>query len=171
MTQRPMIRDRSGWYVADWTPIGWAETIIKLVAHAFAGIALIYALLSGTYVAPEGGRFVEVAILAFLSLGLTIAIFDRFLQREIVAMLFAIVNNIAHWGMVYALLTQPGPGLLLPIFALLMLIGDIIKLRFLAVTDFILHTYPGVPRWIPFFFVGIFIVGYTLLILIGFGTP
>jgi hypothetical protein len=161
---------RKGWYVGAWTRLGWAETIIKLAAHAVAGVALLYAIFTGVYTTPQGLRFVEAVILGFLSLGLVFAIFDRFLQREIVAMVFVIVNNIAHWGMFYALFTQPGPGLLLPIFALLMLIGDLVKLRFLAVTDFILHAYPSVPRWMPFFFTGIFIVGYTLLILLGFAT-
>ena len=162
---------RKTWYVGDWTGLGWAETIVKLIAHAVAGIALIYALASGTYVIPDDLTFLEVLILGALSLGLTFAIVERFMQREIIAMVFVIINVIAHWGMVYALLTEPGPGSLLPLFALLMLIGDLIKLRFFSVTDFIAHSYSTVPIWLPYVMVGIFIAGYAALILLSVGSP
>jgi hypothetical protein len=31
-----------------------------------------------------------------------------------VAMVFVLLNNLGHWGMVFALATMPGPGALLP---------------------------------------------------------
>ncbi|MGA8206062.1 MAG: hypothetical protein WB812_16225, partial [Woeseiaceae bacterium] len=99
------------------------------------------------------------------------AIVERFMQREIIAMVFVLINVVAHWGMVYALLTEPGPGSLLPLFALFMLIGDLIKLRFFSVTDFIAHTYSTVPIWLPYALVGFYIVGYTALILLSVGSP
>jgi hypothetical protein len=40
-----------------------------------------------------------------LSLGLLVAIYDRILEREIIAMVFVILNNLGHWGITAALLT------------------------------------------------------------------
>lgn len=51
-------------------------------------------------------------------------------------MVFVLINNLGHWGMVYALLTVPGPVALLLAFAALMLAGDLVKLVFLRVHDF-----------------------------------
>lgn len=160
---------RKGWYIGQWGALGWAETIVKLAAHVVAFIALLYAIFYSTYTIPQGGRFIEVVVLAILALGLTLAIVDRVIQREIISIVFILINVAAHWGMVYALMTQPGPGAALPIFALLMAIGDIIKLRFFSLTDFVTHTYPGVPRSALFALVLTSIAAYTILMLLGFG--
>lgn len=162
------LKTQTGFYIGQWGALGWAETIIKLGAHILALIALLYALLYGSYTIPQGWRFIQVMILGFLSFGLTIAFFDRIIQREIISIIFGIVNAIAHWSMVYALMTQPGPGWTLPLFALLMLIGDLIKLRFFALTNYITHTYPGVPVWLPYFLVSVYVVGYGILVMLGF---
>lgn len=78
-------------------------------------VALVQALSGSTFARPNGLRLV---------------------QREIVAMVFVLINDLGHWGMVYALLTVPGPVALLLAFAALMLAGDLVKLVFLRVHDF-----------------------------------
>jgi len=100
-----------------------------------------------------------------LSLGLLAAILDRILEREIVAMVFVILNNLGHWGMVVTLATKPGPGALLPLFAGLMLAGDAVKLVFLKVHGFQVG---DTPRPVLFGLTSAYVVGYLVLLLTSF---
>lgn len=152
-----------GWHVGDWSPLGWLETIIKAVAFVVAISTLINALSNGVFAAPSGARLVQVIVLALLSLGLLGAIFERYTQREIIAMVFVLVNNIAHWGMVYALLTLRDVNNPLSIFAVLMLCGDVVKLVWLRVSG---YTQDGRPQSIFYFLTGFYIVGYVIILLL-----
>lgn len=133
-----------GWHVAEWPPLAWLGTIIKLVAIVIGIIAGGQALFDSTFALPDGLRLAQLIILAVLSLGLVAAIFDRLADREIVAMVFVLLNNLGHWGMVVALASEPGPGWMLPAFAALMLLGDLVKLVFLKVHDFGVRDTPAV---------------------------
>ncbi len=159
------------WHVANWTALGWLETIIKLAAHAVALVALVNALSAPAAALLEGARLLQVIIMGLLALGLTGAIIERFMQREIIAMIFVLINNVAHWGMVYALTRSPGPGNLLLIFAGLMLLGDLVKIGFFLTTPFIAETYGSFPRWLPYALTGFFIAGYIALIVLGLAAP
>jgi len=103
-----------GWHVAHWPPLAWLETAIKLAAITIGIVALVQALSDGTFGLPGGVRLVQWIVLAILSLGLVVAIFYRFAEREIVAMAFVLLNNLGHWGMVIAMTNEPGPGWMLP---------------------------------------------------------
>lgn len=151
------------WHIGNWSPLGWLETVIKAAAFVVAISTLGTALSNGAFTAPTGGRLVQVLVLAFLSLGLTGAIFERYMQREIIAMVFVLVNNVAHWGMVYGLLTLPDIGNALPIFASLMLCGDVVKLVWLYVSG---YTQDGRPQRIFYILTIGFIIGYSIIFLI-----
>ena len=156
------------WHIANWSPLGWLETGIKLVAQVAAIIALVNALSGGTFAAPAGARLIQVIVLAVLALGLTAGIYDRYVGREIIAMAFILLNNVAHWGMVYALLTKPGPGTLLLIFAGLMLLGDLVKLYWLRVSGFTVRNY---SRATLFGLTGFYVAGYVIILLLALATP
>lgn len=162
-------KDRSSksrsWHVHPWPPLAWLETVIKLIAIATGTVALIQALAGGQFALPGGLRLAQLVILALLSLGLVAAIFDRLAQREIVAMVFVILNNLGHWGMVIALLGQPGPGALLTAFAGLMLAGDVVKLVFLRVHDFSVR---DTPRAVLYGLTSVYVVGYLVILLLQF---
>jgi len=151
------------WHVANWSLLGWLETGIKLIAFVAALVALITALSSGTFTAPSGAHLIQVIVLSVLSLGLTAGIVDRYNQREIIAMGFILLNNIAHWGMVYALLTIPAPASLLLIFAGLMLVGDLVKIYWLRVSG---YTQGGYPQSVLYGLTGIYVVGYIIILII-----
>jgi hypothetical protein len=151
------------WHVAPWPPLAWLETIIKIAALLLGIIALVQAVADGTFTWPSGARLAQFLILAFLSLGLVIAIFDRLTEREIVAMVFVLINNLGHWGMVYALLTVPGPGALLPAFATLMLAGDLVKLVFLRVHDFSVR---GRSKTVLSGLTLVYVAGYLAILLL-----
>lgn len=157
------------WHIANWSPLGWLETAIKLVALMVAIIALANALSSGVFTTPSGARLAQVIVLAILALGLTVGIADRYKQREIIAMIFVLINNVGHWGMVYVLLITVTserslkPDDLLPVFAGLMLLGDLIKLVWLRVTG---HTQDGYPQSVLYGLVGVYVVGYIIILLL-----
>jgi hypothetical protein len=151
------------WHIAQWPALAWLETVIKLAALVLGVVALVQALSGGALVLPGGLRLVQLVILAFLSLGLVVAIFDRLAEREIVAMIFVAINNLGHWGMVVALASKPGPGGLLPAFVGLMLLGDLVKLVFLRVHDFSLR---DTPQTVLYGLTSVYVVGYLAILLL-----
>jgi hypothetical protein len=157
--------DSRPWHVYPWPPLAWLETVIKLIAIAIGIVALIQALAGGQFALPGGLRLAQLVILALLSLGLVAAIFDRLAEREIVAMVFVLLNNLGHWGMVIALLGVPGPGALLTAFAALMLAGDVVKLVFLRDHDFSVR---DTPRIVLYGLTSVYVVGYLVILLLQF---
>jgi hypothetical protein len=127
----PVNTDSNRWHVAHWPPLTWLETVLKLGALAFGVLGLAAAISSGRFILPEGARLAQMVLLALLSLGLSVAILDRYIEREIVSMIFIIINNLGHWGMVAYLSAATHPADRLVPFALFMLIGDGAKLLFL----------------------------------------
>lgn len=151
------------WYVGPWPTLAWVETILKLIALGAALMAVSKALTVGSFQPPLGKTWVEIIIMVVLSLGLLLAIYDRILEREIIAMAFLILNNLGHWGMTAALLTKPKPDHALLLFSLLMLLGDLIKLVFLKVHDFEVR---DTPKAVLYGLTGLYIVGYLTLALL-----
>jgi len=153
------------WHVAEWPPLAWLETLIKLVAIIIGMAAFAQAVSGGRFVLPTGLRLAQFVVLTLLSLGLVAAVFDRLVEREIVAMAFVILNNLGHWGMVLAIASLPGPGALLVAFAGLMLAGDVVKLVFLKVHDFSVR---DTPRSMLFGLTSVYVVGYLVILLLEF---
>lgn len=137
--------------------------MIKLLAIAVGAVTLVRVLSGGVFGLPSGVRLAQWAILVLLSLGLLVAITDRYRGREIVAMIFILLNNLGHWGMVVALASEPGPGVLLPLFAGLMLAGDLVKLIFLKVHDYTVRDY---SRVVLYGLTLVYVVGYSLILLL-----
>jgi len=82
-----------------------------------------------------------------------------------VAMLFVILNNLGHWGMVVELASKQGPGSSLVAFAALMLVSDLTKLVFLQVHDFQVR---DTPRAVLYGLTLFYVVGYALLLIFEF---
>lgn len=151
------------WHIAQWPTLAWIETLIKLVALGVALTAAFNAVTRGSVQLPSGKNRVELIIMAVLSLGLLVAICDRILEREIIAIAFVILNNLGHWGMAAALLTKPIPDQALLLFSLLMLFGDLVKLTFLKVHDFDVR---DAPKIVLYGLTGFYIVGYLALAIL-----
>ncbi|MFC2046385.1 hypothetical protein ACFLTC_02555 [Chloroflexota bacterium] len=152
-----------GWHVAHWPPLAWLETVIKLAAIIIGIVALVQAVSGGTIGLPGGIRLAQWIVMVVLSLGLVVALGDRLAEREIVAMAFLILNNLGHWGMVIALAAEPGPDWMLPAFAALMLLGDLVKLVFLKVHDF---TVRDTPKAALYGLTSVYVAGYLLILLL-----
>ncbi len=155
--------DRKLWYIAQWPPLAWLETAIKLAALVIGIGALLSTLGGGRLTLPAGSQLAQLIILAVLSQGLVTAIFDRIMEREIVALAFVVLNNLGHWGMTVLLLTSTEPTSRLLPFAALMLLGDLVKRAFLRVHQFQMR---NTPRAAPYGLTLLYAAGYTAILLV-----
>jgi hypothetical protein len=149
------------WHISDWSVLGWIETILKIIAFVFAGMIVFPAIQSGNFHFPPLGLFLIIQIL--LSLGLFVAIFDRLKEKEIIAMVFIIMNNLAHWGIVYSLFTQVNNSLYLLLFFIFMLVGDLVKIIFIKTSNF---TVRDLSKSVLYGLTFFYIVGYSIQIFI-----
>jgi hypothetical protein len=120
----------SSWYFYNWTFLGWLETGIKAVALIIGMWAFYLSHVSQIWMIPSRLQLVQWIVLGLLSLGIFIAIYNRWQNKEIVSMIFVLFSNLGHWGMFLALTRNTGWAIL-PLFALLMMLGDSIKVIFL----------------------------------------
>ena len=155
------------WHVATWPLLAWLETVVKLAGICTGIAALIEAATGGGLGMPEGARLAQFIIMVVLSIGLIAAIFDRIIEREIVAMLFVLVNNVGHWSVVIALAADDVPTTLIVTFGILLLVGDLLKLAFLATTNF---TVRQIPRSVLYGLTIAYVVGYSSLLLLEFAA-
>ncbi len=150
------------WHVGEWPALAWLETALKVVGIG-VGIAALMTALDEPADGASGVRLAGTIILAVLSLGLVAAIADRVADREVVGVVFILAMNVGHWAMTVALARDPGIGGFLLAFAGLMLAGDLVKLAFLATSDF---TVRSVSRGVVYGLTGAYAIGYVVLIVI-----
>jgi hypothetical protein len=151
------------WHITKWPPLAWLETGLKLIALGIGVGTAVSALPNANFAFPTGLGLVQFIILILLSLGLFAAIFDRLADREIIAMGFVILNNLGHWGMVLALAAATDLGNTVWLFAVLMLLGDLVKIWFIKTTNFTVRDYPQRTLYI---LTGVYVVGYALILLL-----
>lgn len=124
--------DQKQWYFGNWTGLGWLETGLKLAGH----IVAFYALTQIPGGSSPALSF-PVILLSLITLSYVAAIYDRWLEKEITAMLFVVVNVTAHAAMTWTLTHASNDLYFLGlIFAALMLAGDLVKIAFLLRTKF-----------------------------------
>ena len=150
------------WYVAKYPALGWVETVIKGAAIGIGLLALVTSLTKGSFVWHTGWRLVEFTVLAILAVGLIAAIYDRVIEREIVAMVFVIFNVLAHLGIVAALVFLPQRTYVFP-FCALMAVGDMVKTVFIKAHSFQVR---NVPQFMLFALTGAYITGYLVVLII-----
>jgi hypothetical protein len=98
-----------------------------------------------------------------LRTALVAAIFDRIIEREIVAMIFVVFNNLAHWGMVASLLFLHEANPYLFPFCALMTVGDMVKTIFLKAHSFQVR---NIPQFMLFGLTAAYIIGYLVVLIL-----
>lgn len=153
------------WHIGNYGPLGWLETALKAGAVVIGVRAGLAALQSGVIALPEGTPLLQMIVLGVMALLLTIAIVDRVIDREIIAMIFIIFNIASHWGMVLGL-ASPGvaEGRLVP-FCLLMIAGDVVKIIFFATTGFQIR---DIPRNVIYSLTAGSILTYVIILALEF---
>lgn len=154
------------WHFENWHLLGWIETIIKSLA-IFIGI---YAFFLGSkqpgFLSINSLPGIQLVILLILSVGLLLAIINRYQKKDIISMVFILFNNWGHWGLLYAIYKGINIKFLYS-FVLLMLVGDLVKLVFIKKHSYsegdISQKYFNYLTWI-------YVGGYLFIILLGLPT-
>jgi hypothetical protein len=149
------------WYFANYPMLAWVETVIKAFAMIIGIAAFAVSLSKGTFALPTGVGFAELIVMAVLAIGLVAAIFDRILDREIVAMIFVLFNNLAHWGIVTSMLFLREANPYVVPFCAVMAVGDMVKTIFLKAHSFQVR---DIPQFILFGLTALYLAGYTIVL-------
>jgi len=121
---QPPWSGQTSWHVARWGMAGWVETAIKLVAIFFAITA---ALDDGAWAVPASHRLAFWTLSA-VTIAYVVAVADRWIDRELVALAFVLAMIAGHASLVYAMGRAEWPARPVRVFAGLMLLGDLVKL-------------------------------------------
>lgn len=124
-----------GWHTANWGFLGWLETGFKLAALVVGFIAFAQAG-SGDLMLANHPRIVAVIVFALLTLVWIGTLVLRFQQREIISMIFGIVQALGHIALLVAILRAPTQNTLPAIFGVLYVVGELVKQRFLVTTGY-----------------------------------
>ncbi|MEM7344278.1 MAG: hypothetical protein AAF485_08535 [Chloroflexota bacterium] len=151
------------WHVGDWPRLAWLETAIKCLAFIIGGVILVATLIEGAYLFPRDLRLVQLIIQLILAIGLVAAIADRWIERELISLFFVIPNVIVHWGVALALVSKVQFDVALSLFFGLMLVGDLVKIRFLSKHQFSVR---DVSPTILYGLTLTYVVGYSLNLII-----
>lgn len=128
--------EMSGWRIVNWGLYGWIETALKGIALVIGVAAALNT--SGAPLALDGHpRLLAVLLLIGLSLGTLVQLAFRVIQREVVSLLFAVLNTAGHAGMVLALLRDPALQVAPLLFCGFYLLGELTKQRFLRTTGYV----------------------------------
>lgn len=134
---------QQGWHIAQWGPLGWAEAVIKAVGIV---IAIAAAIGDGAVAVADTHRL-SYWLLLLVAIGYLGTVFDRLVDREVVAMVFVACMVAGHWAAVYAMGRAEWPAAMVQAFVALMLLGDLVKLGYFATTK---ASVRGLPWTAPF---------------------
>jgi hypothetical protein len=133
MTQQAQTQ---GWHVAQWGLWGWIETGLKLVGIV-AGIVAFFISSSVSTLTigghPHLAAVILLALLTVLTLGV---IFIRIRQREVISIVYSVLNFLGHAGLLIAFLRIPDQRAYVLIYAIFFALGELAKQRFLAVSGY-----------------------------------
>mmetsp|Transcript_20836 Transcript_20836/g.29261 ORF Transcript_20836/g.29261 Transcript_20836/m.29261 type:complete len:168 (-) Transcript_20836:104-607(-) len=148
------------WRCYKYGPLVWLELLLKLmcIGVALASLA-IYDASDRTLSSTRVGQCVLMGILGGVLLA---GIVLRVLDKELLALGFAIAQFIAHWIMTLITIVSIDPSSYLFTFVFLMTLSEYIRLMFLFLADNIDVKY--VNKYILAGVSGLFIVCYLIVI-------
>jgi hypothetical protein len=148
-----------GWHVAQWGFLGWVETALKGAAILIALAAFIATGAATELRIGDNPRLFSIILLTLATLATVAQIGLRLRLKDIIALAFAAAYFIGHSALWVALLRAPESAQGYAVaFAVLILAGDVVKLRWLGVSG---YTEGGVPT------AGLFKLVYAVLALYG----
>src|SRR5262245_13936780 len=93
-----------GWHVAQWGVWRWVETILKLVAFGAGFVAFFISLSARALTLRSNPHLAAIVVLVFvtlLSLGMVVL---RFRQKQVISLIFGILQALGSLGLLFALL-------------------------------------------------------------------
>ncbi len=130
-------KSTAGWHVANWGLWGWIETALKL-AGIVAGYIAFFNSSAVTDLTISGSpRLAAVILVALLTLAMIGVVFMRISQKELISIGYSILNALGHIALLFALLRAPTQTTLPIIFALMFILGELAKQRFLSISGYV----------------------------------
>jgi hypothetical protein len=123
---RPPWTGQTGWHRAAWNALGWTETGVKLIAIA---VAVTAAAAGGNWRVPAS-HAPPFWLITAVAIGYVGTVMDRWMDREIVAVLFVVLVLSGHWSLVYAMGGPTWPAAAVRWFTGCMAIGDAVKVLY-----------------------------------------
>ncbi len=158
----PWSEQTTGWHVARWGRLGWAETVVKGLALAIAvGVAVARLVDGGRgdgWQIPSDHRL-PFWLLVAIAVGYLFTVIDRWADREVVAMAFVVAMVAGHWSLVWVMGLTPWPSATVRVFATLMAVGELIKIAYFATSGARVR---DLPRAVPFVMTGALAVVYLI---------
>jgi hypothetical protein len=124
-----------GWHTAQWGTWGWLETIAKLVA-IIAGFIALLNRLPGTSMLGGNPHLAAVIILGLLTAASVAQVVVRLGQREIISMVFAVLNLLGHLALLLSIVQVPHHRLWPVLFGTFYVVGQLIKIQFLRISGY-----------------------------------
>jgi|GEM_PF-804965 len=125
-----------GWHVASWGTWGWIETGLKRVAIGAGLLAFLTSNAANPLVVGGNPELGAVILMGLMVLFTIVPLVLRFRQQEVISMIYAILNFLGHVGLFVALLRVIDSPVLPLVFAGLMVLGELAKQRFLAISGY-----------------------------------
>lgn len=95
-----------GWHAAEWGALGWLETILKAVGIGAAVVGAATTVRAERFeLSGVGYGVAGLALLLFL--GAVFQLVLRVKQREIVSLVFAVLNGAGHASLVWVAILAP----------------------------------------------------------------
>jgi hypothetical protein len=126
-----------GWHVANWGLWGWIETALKLVGIVAGYIAFFNSNAVTDLTMSGSPRLAAVILVALLALAMIGVVFMRITQKELISIGYSILNALGHIALLFALLRVPTQTTLPIIFAVMFILGELAKQRFLAISGYV----------------------------------
>jgi len=122
------------WRCQKYGPLGWLESIIKILAIG-VGIASL-GLYSKQSRQLRTTRIIQISFMVITGVAFIALIALRVLDKELFALGFMILQVIGHWIMTaITIVADPRYGQYLFTYVFLMILGEYVKLMFLFLAD------------------------------------
>jgi len=131
-----LVTDVKSWHVANWGTLGWLETGLKAISIFVGFVAFSQTTSSASIQIVDIPHGLSIAILGLMTLLVSTIILLRFSQREIISVMFAVLNTLGHAGMLYFVIYMPANSLLPFVFGIGYVLGELVKQRFLTTTGY-----------------------------------
>lgn len=131
-----MATSKPGWHIAAWGFWGWAETVVKGIGIGAGLLALVNSFNGDDLMIGDNPRLAALVVSGLLTLFTLVALGLRIQQREIISLIFAILNFTAHVGVLLSILRVPDETTLPIVLGVSSFVGERIKDHFLIVSGY-----------------------------------
>lgn len=121
------------WRCQRYGPLGWMESIIKVVAVG-VGIGSL-AVFDATDRVLRATRITQIVFMALVGVIILGELVQRVMDKELFALALKGLQFLGHWIMVLVLILSKDPGAFIFTFCFLMILAELIRICFLFLAE------------------------------------